>query len=212
MLTFLVAAPSFAATIDWTDWNAFNSGSATGTMDSGAISVNFSGNLETSRTQTGTGTNYWTEGDPAPYTGNSVVDNAPTAAEMVTLNRAGQATITFSEALLNPVMAIVSQGRTGLPVTYDFDQSFTVLSEGRGYWGDGWYNHDTSNDLLEGFELHAVIQFTGLISEINMSYNPSEFWHGITFGNVGSAAVPEPATVMLFGLGLLGLAGVSRKK
>jgi hypothetical protein len=45
-------------------------------------------------------------------------------------------------------MAIVSQGRSSLTVAYDFDTPFTVLSEGEGYWGDGSYTTDMSNDIL----------------------------------------------------------------
>ncbi len=43
-------------------------------------------------------------------------------------------------------------------------------------------------------------------------YGSSDYttWETITFAAV--APVPEPATMLLFGLGILGLAGVSRKK
>jgi hypothetical protein len=82
-------------------------------------------------------------------------------------------TITFSQPIQNPQMAIVSQDHTGLPVSYDFDKSFTVLSEGRGYWGDGWYNL-LPGDILQGFELHSAIQFSGSISSIGWTAAPNE--------------------------------------
>lgn len=34
----------------------------------------------------------------------------------------------------------------------------------------------------------------------------------ITVGDISNTAVPEPTTIMLFGIGLLGVAGISRKK
>jgi hypothetical protein len=77
-----------------------------------------------------------------------------------------------------------------------------------------------SGNAFEGLGLHAAIQFTGLISEIYMQYvqvqdtqdvqNENENWHGITFGR--ASPVPEPATMLLFGIGLLGIAGVKRRK
>lgn len=46
----------------------------------------------------------------------------------------------------------------------------------------------------------------------NSDYDVAGFFEGTTVYGGGGAQVPEPATVLLFGLGLLGIAGVSRKK
>jgi hypothetical protein len=55
-----------------------------------------------------------------------------------------------------------------------------------------------------------------LLESALASWNGSAWSFGTYQGNVydldRSAPVPEPATMILFGLGLLGLAGVSRKK
>lgn len=155
-LGLLVANPAAAGPIDWTDWTSAStgaSGSATGTLSSGSVAVRYTGDVTFA--QTGAGINYWTEGSPAPYTGNAVVDNAPTAAEMVALSLSGVTnTLTFSSPVTDPIMAIVSLGRLNLPVTYDFDTSFSVLGEGQGYWGDGTYVLG-AGDLLTGYELQA---------------------------------------------------------
>ena len=80
-----------------------------------------------------------------------------------------------------------------------------MLSEGQGFWGDGFFSLG-AGDVLVGNELHAVIQFTGTVSAINWT-STGENWHGFTVGLVG---VPEPTTLLLMGLGLLG-AGCARK-
>ena len=194
-----------AAPVTWTDWTSAGAGTVSGAI--GANTVTYTGNYSFAQT-TGLDTNYWTEnGTPAPYTGSAVIDNAPTASEMVALNTAGTHTITFGSAILNPVMAIVSMGRPSLAVTYDFDTDFDVLSNGVGYWSfanlnaPGTISEDDVNDTLTGNEVHAAIQFNGPLSSITWTSTPDENWHGITVGQVQN--VPAPAGIAVLGLGLL---------
>lgn len=206
VLAVLSAQSAGADVVSWTDWTSATvgtPGSAAGSI--GSIGVRYSG--EVAFAQLGSGTNYWTEGSPAPYTGNAVVSNAPTPAEMIALSsKSGVNTLTFSQAVTNPIMAIVSQGQPSLPVTYDFNTPFNVLSEGLGYWGDGTYS--LVGNALTGSELHAVIQFSGTVTSISWSNSPDEYWHGFT---VGLTSVPEPGTLFLMGLGMVGIAGLKRK-
>jgi len=208
---FLVQSAS-ATTINWTDWQSATTGAVTGSI--GGVTVNYTGDYAFA--QLGTGINYWTEpvAGAEPYTGNSVIDNAPTPAEMIALDVSATHKITFSEALLNPVMAIVSMGQPGWPVSYNFDQSFSLLSNGVGYWSgaNGWVpgSYTILGNTLTGNEMHSVIQFNGPVDTIQWTSTPNEYWHGITVGS--PASVPEPATMFLFGTGLVGLIGTNLRR
>ena len=198
----LIAGTSHAGVIEWADWTSASGAGAQGTI--GGVGVTFAGTL--SFAQLGSGTNYWTEGNPAPYTGSATVDNPPTPAEMLAFNAASTNVLTFATPLLNPVMAIVSMGQPGFAVSYMFNQPFTVLSEGQGFWGDGSYA--VSGNTLTGWEMHGVIQFQGLVSQIGWN-STAENWHGFTVG-APADPVPEPGTMLLLGAGLLGLASKRR--
>lgn len=209
LLSPLVASASF---IDWTDWQdepAVNT--VTGVMG-GGISVTYSGIYAFA--QTGSGPNYWAETFGSfPYTGSDVIDNAPTPAEMIALNLEAYHTITFSAPVLNPVMAILSLGSRGTnPVSYDFGtQTFSILSNGVGYWSHGKVGvASQSGNILTGTEMHGAIQFDGWINSISWQSSPEEYWHGITVG--APNPVPEPATMLLFGAGLVGVMSTLRKK
>jgi hypothetical protein len=202
-----------ASLVNWTDWTSATTGAA-GSASGNIGSVNLSYTGDVTFAQLGAGTNYWTEGANLPYTASALVDNAPTPAEMVAMSLYGVTnTLTFSQAVVNPIFAIVSQGQYGVPVTYDFDQPFTVLSEGLGYWGDGSYTLG-AGDALTGRELHAAIQFIGTFNSISWVADQGEYWHGFTVGLVesGPKDVPEPGAALLMGLGLLGLFAASRRR
>lgn len=213
MLLALGSAPAaIAGPVTWTDWTSATAGmhgSAQGSL--GSVGISYSGDINFA--QLGSGINYWVEGTPAPYTGSSVIDNAPTASEMVAVSRTGQIqTVTFSQAVTNPIMAILSMGSISIPVTYTFNTPFTLLSEGMGYWGDGTYS--LSANSLTGRELHGAIQFIGEFTSISWVTDRREYWHGFTFGlPEQTTSVPAPSALLLAMLALAGAgwAGVRRR-
>ncbi|BAY26249.1 hypothetical protein NIES2100_60630 [Calothrix sp. NIES-2100] len=191
----ITAKPASAATVAWTDWTSAtpgNPGSAQGTItppSQSPISVTYNG--EISFAQTAGGINYWNP--PTPYI-SATVPNAPPASDIITLTGGNNTlnTIKFSQSVLNPVMAIVSMGQYSVPVKYNFNTPFKILSVGSGYWGNGPLTQLAGN-VLEGREGHGVIQFLGNVSSISWTTPDPEYWHGFTVGIEKS--VPEPLTI-----------------
>ncbi|MCK5081058.1 MAG: PEP-CTERM sorting domain-containing protein, partial [Candidatus Moranbacteria bacterium] len=92
---------------------------------------------------------------------------------------------------------------------YDTDEDGTpdgVLgTAGMAWWGAKGVNtpEALAADILEWGKSDEIWKFSARLSD-NVS--------SITSSRAGQAPVPEPATLLLFGAGLLALAGVNRKK
>lgn len=222
MVFILSVSMANAATISWTDWTSATTGSlgtASGTIayNGGSVDVTYTGELYFAQLNSstvvgpGTTTNYWTQGTPAPYTGNAVISNAPTANELLALNSFSVVnTLTFSSPVLNPVFAVLSMGQVNQPVSYAFTPSYVVLSSGQGYWNIQTDNpstyYDIAGTILIGSEFHGALQFMGSVSSISWT-SSSENWHGFTVG----APVPLPAAAWMLGAGLIGLIAIRRR-
>jgi hypothetical protein len=199
----LSATAANAVVVSWADWQSNTSTEVLGQLTSGAttIDVTFSTSGESLNfVQLGSGTNYFTEDSPAPFTGG-IVENAPPAAEMISLSAGGTKTITFSQAITDPYIAFVSWN--GNLAT--FTQPFEKISEGCGYWGCGTFSLGTGNTFVGSGEVHGVLRFVGTFDTLTFT-DSSEGWHGLTIGVGGVAAVPEPASwaMLIAGFGLTG--------
>lgn len=195
-----LACPALAARagmITWTNWDSIaygDNGSASGTM--GSVSVSYTGEVA-SPSQTASGpTNYW---NPAtPYL-SSTVDNAPGDNGIVTLTggHSIHQTLTFDTPVTDPIIALVSVGQDNVPVHYVFDQAFTILSSGTGYWGGASTNlFQEDPDTLLGKEGHGAIQFSGTFTSIGFDVPDYEYWHGFSVGMPSqSSPIPEPASL-----------------
>lgn len=213
MALFAVSGAVSAVPINWTDWTSITNTSASGVMD--GINVSVTSNLMDGVSQTGCGTNYWTEPNPSnpAYTGGTI-DNAPTACEQVGLNSATTVNVAFDSAIDDLYIALVSVGQPSVTVTYDFDTSFTVDSDGIGYWSfansgnPGPYTLGVG-DTISMNEVHAALLFDGPVTSLSFTTSPQENWHAFTFGS--AADVPEPSIIALFALGLVGI-GFARRR
>lgn len=227
-LACLFTAGATAAPYYYVDWITANpaGGTASGTItlpDSSVVTVNFvATNPDGSPgsfffAQTSGGTNFWNPS--TPYI-SAQVDNAPPGTDIVALiGGVNQTyTVTLSEPIRDPIMAILSLGQLGLPTSYDFDSPFTIVSQGVGFFGGGPAQlTQLPGDVLLGREGHGTIQFIGTFSTFSWVVPTPENWHGFTFGirttqRIEPDVIPEPSTLSAFALVGVGLLAASRRR
>jgi hypothetical protein len=234
-LSFLTSGNVSASEIFWTNWVGTDTDPGTGfrgqgtiTTPTATVNVTYANPAGIGFYQTGAAgeTDYWTPRNNAtsPYT-SAAVDNVPTGTDIIALQFIGLQTLTFSEAIANPVFSYVSLNGNG----YAFlNQDFNLLSFGDGspgnacgFWGCGTStknivnlpNGDIEYQLLGTGEPHGTIQFTGAFDTLTWRSLNNEFWNGFTVGVQGTAdevfppgpSVPEPSSLVLLGTGLMGL-------
>jgi hypothetical protein len=193
-----------AATIDWATWsssslNAQTGGTATGNTASG-VTINYSGEVESLKPDypTWNPTSTWADG--------TTISNAPPQnggiIQLFGGAGTGSDTITFSQTVFNPVIAIWSLGQNGVPATFSFDQLFTVVAGGPSVEYNGGTLTPGTGTVVTGVEGNGSLLFAGPINSITWTNPQFENWYGFT---VGISAVPEPGTWLMMILGFAGL-------
>lgn len=197
--TFASAGPS------WIDWTSVNTGTLT--IGSDIIGVTLTGSTPLSLDN---GTQYYdnaSTGGVAPS--GTYGGYAP--SDMLQVSTPSFFTLTFSQAIFDPYIAVVSVGQASVPVTYTFDSDVSVLSSGANLWGYSGYS--VAGNAFTGSEFNGVLQLQGSFTTMNIAVGQPEFWHGFNVGSASVSAVPEPASyaMLLAGLGLMGAMARRRK-
>jgi hypothetical protein len=205
MLALSAGAASAADTASWAHWTG-----TTGTFvqNSNTVTVTYTGDSH--------------DGDqraaifdtaPSSFTAPPLVTNTPGANGTIDMT-GGHATVNsfhFSQAVVDPLVALWSIGNSGTPVTFNFldDAKFSILSQGAGNWGGG--SLVQAGNSVTGREGNGLLQFKGTYTDISFTTPDYESYYGATVGAI--AAVPEPETyaMILAGLGVIG-AMVRRRK
>ncbi|XOV86446.1 MAG: hypothetical protein ACFHX7_15940 [Pseudomonadota bacterium] len=196
---FCLTFNASAATVTWTDWLSVTSWNGVSQTAHGQL-VNGGDTVDIWLTSNSAfygwalnGSPYWT--GPA-YT-NGIVDNSPLGQDQIMLGAGGTATITFSQAIDTPLIAMNSWNSN----VVNFSQNVNIDSYGAGYWGNGVPVNITSTGFSGSGEFHGVVAMTGDVTSFSMTHT-TEYWHGLTIGVVGTS-VPAPAALGVFAFGLL---------
>lgn len=184
-----------AAVVTWNTWTSTSTGTA------GSINTTYSGpavSLET---------NYPSYGPAGTWADGTIVENAPTASNNILKIFGGSLatqTLTFSQAVVNPVFAIWSLGQGGGPASFVFNQSPTFVAGGpSNEYGGSAIN--VVGNTVSGQEVNGTVQFLGTFTSLSWTNPQSENWYGFNVGFESVAPVPEPATWFMMILGFAGI-------
>lgn len=225
--TIVFTATAYADTLTWSGWSSqtYSAGvyTVTGnmTINSQNVTVTYTSTDLNFTNLNGAGTNYYLCGASScpvySWTNGTDTINAPPNSDIVAIDGYNvQHTITFSTPVVDPVMALVSLGQTNpcCQTQYTFNSAFSILTSGGGWWGGGSLSQ--SGDTVIGVEGDGLLEFNGTFSSISWTGANPEGWNGFRFGAFNTApiapTVPEPASLVLFGSGLAGLAEIVRRK
>ncbi|MEO7107014.1 MAG: PEP-CTERM sorting domain-containing protein [Rhodoferax sp.] len=189
----------------WIDWTAADTGTLT--IGSTVVGVTLTGSTPVSVVN---GTYYYDNAETGGISASGTYGGYQPSG-MLQIAEPSFFTLTFSQAIENPFISLVSVGQSNVPVTYTFDSDVSVVSSGGNYWGYSGYS--VAGNAFTGSEFNGVLQLQGSFTSMNIAIGQPEYWHGFNVGSASVSAVPEPETyaMMLAGLGLMGAIARRRK-
>ncbi|MGD0958764.1 MAG: PEP-CTERM sorting domain-containing protein [Methylomonas sp.] len=221
----LTTLPALASE-QWVNWSStsdptYNSSTITISGNVDGVNVNTTGDngsiLNAQLNENPSSPNYWTDSNAVnANTYNNSLVTGPTSSDIIQLGNSGTETITFSQAVVDPLIALVSWNQDSNAST-TFSAPFQILSgatNGCNNWGCGSFQVTSPTSFWGNGETNGVIEFQGTYTSISFTDNFPENWHGFTVGFESIASVtsvPEPETFTMFTIGLLGL-GLARRK
>jgi hypothetical protein len=192
-----LAAGAHAAVIDWNTWSSSSAGSTAGGVGVTYTSSDAHNLVSGYPTYTPTGT--WADG--------SVVDNAPVAANGIVQIYGGTGnvnTLTFSTAVVNPVLAIWSLGQGGTPASFVFQGATPVFVSGGTSAEYGGAPITVLGNTVSGNEGNGTVQFLGTFNSLSWTNPQYENWYGFNVGIANAVPEPEVYALLIAGLGLAG--------
>ena len=198
----LSASAASAAAVTWTTWDTTSSGTA------GPIAVTF--NSPAVNIYHG----YPSYGPASTFADGVVVNNEPSSSNNILQLTGGNSTtqtLTFSQAVVNPVFAIWSLGQGGGPASFVFDQTPTFVSGGPSNEYGGGPIMVTGN-TVGGAEGNGTVEFLGTFSSLTWTNPQYEYWYGFDVGFQSVAAVPEASTWAMLMLGFAGLGAMAYRR
>jgi hypothetical protein len=202
------AGAADAATVTWNAWDpsSISNGTIAGTM--GAVTVTYTGEIGQFQQD------YPSWSPSTSYVGGSV-GNAPVPSDGIFHLVGGGTntdTITFSEAVIDPVIAIWSLGQGGDAASFVFSAPFTIQAGGPSAEYGGASITQPFTNTASGMEGNGTIQFQGTFTSLSFTTPQAENWYGFAVGVEGVAGVPEPASWALMILGFGGAGAVLRRR
>ena len=205
-----LAASAEAAPIDWNTWTSSTAGSISTT--GGPVGVSFAGEPISLQTP------YPSYTPTSTFADGTIVNNAPVAANGIVQLFGGNTnlnTVTFSAAVVNPVMAIWSLGQGGINAQFAFTNATPIFVSGGPSAEYSGMPISVVGNTVFGSEGNGTVQFLGTYTSISWTNPVYENWYGFDVG-IASVAnpVPEPETyaMMLAGLGVVGFMARRRRR
>jgi hypothetical protein len=200
LLCAAATATVSAAPVDWNTWTS----SSAGTLNTGGTSVTVTYDSADVHSVVADYPSWTPAGS---FADGIAVDNGPVAGNGIMRINGGSPgvnTLTFSSAVVNPVLAIWSLGAGGRTATFDFINATPVFVSGGSNSEYGGSSIQVAGSVVSGNEGNGTIGFAGSYTTLTWTNPTFESWYGF---NVGVAsAVPEPGMAAMLLVGLLPLA------